>query len=74
MKLVERIGKCNKEEIDCDTLYKIQKQILIDEIEDEEFLGFAIENFSEMMGFIATGRINIRIHRDIEGKMWFGVG
>jgi hypothetical protein len=21
-----------------------------------------------------TGRINIRIHRDIEGKMWFGVG
>lgn len=42
MKLVERIGKCNKEEIDCDTLYKIQKQILIDEIEDEEFLEFAI--------------------------------
>ena len=49
MKLVERIGKCNKEEIDCDTLYKIQKQILIDEIDDEEFLEFAIENFSEMM-------------------------
>jgi len=21
-----------------------------------------------------TGRVNIRIHRDIEGKMWFGVG
>jgi hypothetical protein len=21
-----------------------------------------------------TGRINIRVHRDIEGKMWFGVG
>jgi hypothetical protein len=21
-----------------------------------------------------TGRINIRIHRDITGKMWFGVG
>ncbi len=33
-----------------------------------------IENYSEMFGYINTGRINIRIHRDIEGKMWFGVG
>ena len=23
---------------------------------------------------IATGRVNIRIHRDITGEMWFGVG
>jgi len=23
---------------------------------------------------ITTCRVNIRIHRDIEGKMWFGVG
>ncbi len=22
---------------------------------------------------IATGRVNIRIHRDITGEMWFGV-
>jgi hypothetical protein len=21
-----------------------------------------------------TGRINIRIHRDVTGEMWFGVG
>jgi hypothetical protein len=21
-----------------------------------------------------TGRVNIRIHRDVTGKMWFGVG
>jgi len=33
-----------------------------------------IENYSEMFGYINTGRVNIRIHRDIEGKMWFGVG
>ncbi len=33
-----------------------------------------IENYSEMFGYINTGRINIRIHRDIEGKMRFGVG
>ncbi len=23
---------------------------------------------------IVSGRVSIRIHRDIEGKMWFGVG
>ncbi len=23
---------------------------------------------------IATGRVNIRIHRDVTGEMWFGVG
>jgi hypothetical protein len=22
----------------------------------------------------ASGRVNIRVHRDIEGEMWFGVG
>ncbi len=32
-----------------------------------------IENYSEMFGYINTGRVNIRIHRDIEGEMWFGV-
>jgi RNase P/RNase MRP subunit POP5 len=45
-----------------------------DEIDDEEFLNFAIEHYSEMFGYINTGRVNIRIHRDIEGEMWFGVG
>ena len=35
------------EEIDCDTCLKMQ-EILSDEIEDTEFLEFAIENFSEM--------------------------
>ncbi len=32
-----------------------------------------IEHYSEMLSYITTGRINIRIHRDITGKMWFGV-
>ena len=50
------------------------KQILVDEFEDEEFLEFAIEHYSEMFGYINTGRTNIRIHRDITGEMWFGVG
>jgi len=26
-----------------------------------------------MMGYIVNGNLNIRIHRDITGEMWFGV-
>ncbi len=72
-KLVECIERFNKGEIDADTSLKISKQILEDEFDDEEFLNFAVENYSEMFGYINTGRVSIRIHRDIEGKMWFGV-
>ena len=66
--------KFNKGEIDADTSSKIEKQILADEFDDTELLTFAIENYSEMFGYINTGRVNIRTHRDIEGKMWFVVG
>ena len=62
------------EEIDAATSSKIEKQILEDEFDDPEFLEFAIENFCEMFWYINIGRMSIRIHRDIEGKMWFGVG
>ncbi len=47
-------------ETDCDTCL-IMQEILSDEIEDEEFLAFAIVNHSELFGYIASGRINIRI-------------
>ncbi len=73
-KLVMSIAKFNIGEIDADTSLKISKQILVDEFDDLEFLNFAIDNFSEMFGYINTGKVNIRMHRDIEGKMWFGVG
>ncbi len=43
-------------------------------VHDGDLLNFAVENISEMFGYINTGRVSIRIHRDIEGKMWFGVG
>ena len=59
--------------MDCDTCFKMQ-EILMDEIDDEEFLEFAIDNFSEMIVCIYQGNLNIRIHRDITGEMWFGVG
>ncbi len=72
-KLVECMKGIDIEEMDCDTCFKMQ-EILSDEIDDEEFFDFAIDNLSELLSYIATGRINIRIHRDIEGKMWFGVG
>ncbi len=41
--------------------------ILTDEIQDTEFLNFAVENISELFGYLATGRVNIRICRDITG-------
>ncbi len=34
----------------------------------------AVAYYIEMFGYINTGRVNIRIHRDITGEMWFGVG
>ncbi len=71
-KLVECMEGIDIEEMDCDTCFKMQ-EILSDEIDDAELLEFAIKNFSEMMGYIAQGNLNIRIHRDITGKMWFGM-
>ncbi len=66
-KLVKCIAKFNIGEIDADTSLKISKQILVDEFDDPEFLEFAIENHSELFGYITQGNLNIRIHRDIEG-------
>ncbi len=66
-KLIKCIERFNKGEIDADTSSKIEKQILVDEFDDPEFLEFAIEHYSEMFGYINTGRVNIRIHRDITG-------
>ncbi len=65
-KLVECMEGIDIEEMDCDTCLKTQ-EILSDEIDDPEFLEFAIDNYSELFGYLATGRVNIRIHRDITG-------
>ena len=40
------------------------EQILTDEIQDTEFLDFAVYNISELFGYLATGRVNIRINRE----------
>ena len=72
-KLTECMEGIDTDEIDCDTCL-IMQEILSDEIEDEEFLNFAIDNLEELTSYIIKGNLNIRIHRDIEGEMWFGVG
>jgi hypothetical protein len=61
------------EERDCETCLKIQ-EILCDEIDDEEFLHFAIDNLEELCSYIINGNSNIRIHRDITGEVWFELG
>ncbi len=52
--------------MDRGTCFKMH-EILRDEIQDQEFLEFAVENISELFGYLATGRVNIRIHRDVTG-------
>ncbi len=47
-KLVGCVEQFNRDKIDADTTFKIQKQILTDEIDDEEFLEFAIEQLDEL--------------------------
>ena len=69
-KLVECMKGIDIEEMDCDTCLKMQ-EILCDEIDDEEFLDFAIDNLNELLSYIQSGRKNIRIHIDITGEMWF---
>ena len=73
-KLVECVEPFIKDKINADTMFKIQRRILTDEIGDAEFLQFAILHFSEMIGYIAKDNSNIRIHKDIAGEMWFVVG
>ncbi len=63
-KLVDCIGGFNKAEIDADTSCQIEKQIPVDEFDAPEFLEFVIENYSELFGYIATGKVNIRIHKE----------
>ncbi len=69
-KLVDCIGGFNKGEIDADTSCQIEKQILTDEIQDPELLNFAVENISELFGYLATGRVNIRISQVRCGLGW----
>jgi hypothetical protein len=72
MKLVECIESIDIENMDCDTCIKMQ-EILCDEIEDEGFLSFAIDNLEELSSYITNGKLNIRIHRNDVDEFWFDV-
>ncbi len=72
-KLITCSERFNKGEIDADISFEIERHILTDEIDGPEFLSFAIANFDELSSYIASEKTNIRIHRNIEGEMWFGV-
>ncbi len=61
-KLVDCMEGIDIEDMDCVTCFKMQ-EMLSDEIDDPELLNFAVENISELFGYIATGRVNIRICR-----------
>jgi hypothetical protein len=51
----------NKSEINADTTFKIQRQVLTDEIDDPELLEFAIENLDELFSYIINGILKINI-------------
>jgi hypothetical protein len=63
----------SKGEVDIDTAFRMYAKILKDEISDQEFLSFTIENINELSSYIAKGNLNIRIHRNDVAELWFDV-
>ena len=72
-KLAEVVTSLSKSETDVETAFRRYEQILSDEINDPEFLAFAIANLNELSAYIAKGKINIRIHRNDVDELWFDV-
>jgi len=71
--LAEVVSALSKGKIDVETAFRKYEQILSDEINDPEFLAFAIGNLNELSSYIAKGKINIRIHRNDVDELWFDV-
>ena len=72
-KLAEVLTTLSKGEIDVETAFRKYEKLLIEEINDQEFLSFAIGNLNELSSYIAKGKINIRIHRNDVDELWFDV-
>ncbi len=72
-KFAEVVATLGKGEIDIETAFRMYEQILSDEINDPEFLSFALGNLSELASYIAKGNVNIRIHRNDVDELWFDV-
>lgn len=72
-KLTEIVKKLSNGEIEVETAFRMYEQILRDEINDPEFLSFAIGNLNELSSYIAKGYLIIRIHRNDVDELWFDV-
>ena len=72
-KLAEIVRALSNAEIDVETAFRRYEQILSNEINDQEFLAFAIGNINELSSYIAKGKVNIRIHRNDVDELWFDV-
>ncbi len=55
---VDCLEKFNEGEIDADTSFMIEKQMLTDEIDDLYFISVAMGNLSELLSYIDYGRVN----------------
>jgi|APSaa5957512535_1039671.scaffolds.fasta_scaffold29789_2 hypothetical protein len=72
-KLAEVVAALSKGKVDVETAFRMYEKILRDEINDPEFLAFAIGNINELSSYIAKGKVNIRIHRNDVDELWFDV-
>ncbi|MCP4254455.1 MAG: hypothetical protein GY775_13820 [Candidatus Scalindua sp.] len=72
-KLSEVVTALSEGKVDVETAFRMYEKILRDEINDQEFLSFAIGNINELSSYIAKGKENIRIHRNDVDELWFDV-
>ncbi len=73
LKLAEVFTTVSKGEIDIETAFRMYAKILKNEISNQKFLSFAMENLNELSSYIAKGISNIRIHRNDVDEIWFDV-
>ncbi|MBC8550936.1 MAG: hypothetical protein H8D23_14925 [Candidatus Brocadiales bacterium] len=72
-KLANAVTALSEGKIDVETAFRMYEKILSDEINDPEFLSFAIGNINELSSYVAKGKVNIRIHRNDVDELWFDV-
>ncbi len=72
-KLSEVVTALSKGKVDVETTFRMYEKILSNEINDPQFLSFALGNINELSSYIAKGKANIRIHRNDVDELWFDV-
>ncbi len=73
LELTDVVMALSTGKIDVETAFRKYGQILSDEIDDPEFLAFAVGNLNELSSHVAKGAMNIRIHRNDVDEIWFDV-